>query len=273
MCNRKTQAVQKDIRKKEKRKMWEKFKNSSFGKKCVELSHNRGAVIAFVCLLLTLSVVLSVSIATNRAKQKYLGEDTTSTEAATTASGENETSGGSATTPNYNETKPSQNTGAEPEEFSLSLPVSKGNVGKEHDATLQVWSATMGDYRVHLGIDIMTEENAPVYAAADGTVSKIWDDALMGRCVAVSHDGKMFTIYKNLAETLGDEITEGAKVTSGQQIGQVGESAIAELADEPHLHLEMTVNGLAVDPLDYFSETAKKLLTVDTSYEGEAVTQ
>lgn len=233
--------------------MFEKFKE-----KCKSLAHNRAAVVTFVILLLTLTVVLSVSIATNRAKKDNNREDPTSAQ----TSGEQVTDGtsnGTVQNPTHNntETKP---VSGEVEEFELSLPV-QGVIAKGHDATIQVWSETMGDYRVHLGLDIATDENAPVFASADGTIEKIWDDALMGRCVAISHGDDIYTFYKNLNSTLEDGIEEGAKVTRGQKIGKVGSTAIAELADEPHLHIEMTVNGLSTDPRDYFSSEAKDSLT------------
>ena len=231
--------------------MFEKFKE-----KCKSLAHNRAAVVTLVILLLTLTVVLSVSIATNRAKKNNREENTgaqTSGEQVT-----DDTSNGTVQNPTHNntETKP---VSGEVEEFELSLPA-QGVIAKGHDATIQVWSETMGDYRVHLGLDIATDENAPVFASADGTVEKIWDDALMGRCVAISHGDDIYTFYKNLNSTLEDGIEEGAKVTRGQKIGKVGSTAIAELADEPHLHIEMTVNGLSTDPRDYFSSEAKDSL-------------
>ena len=108
-----------------------------------------------------------------------------------------------------------------------------------------------------MGLDIASAKSAPVVAAADGTVTKIWDDALMGKCVAIHHGDEIYTFYKNLDPILSAGITENAEVKCGQQIGKVGESAISELADEPHLHLEMTVNGIAVDPQDYLSDAAK----------------
>lgn len=231
--------------------MFEKFKE-----KCKSLAHNRAAVVTFVILLLTLTVVLSVSIATNRAKKNNREENTgaqTSGEQVT-----DNTGNGTVQNPTHNntETKP---VSGEVEEFELSLPA-QGVIAKGHDATIQVWSETMGDYRVHLGLDIATDENAPVFASADGTIEKIWDDALMGRCVAISHGDDIYTFYKNLNSTLEDGIEEGAKVTRGQKIGKVGSTAIAELADEPHLHIEMTVNGLSTDPRDYFSSEAKDSL-------------
>ena len=42
---------------------------------------------------------------------------------------------------------------------------------------------------------------------------------------------------------------------------------MVEIAEEPHLHFEMTVADLAVDPLKYFSEDALRSLTIDASYE------
>ncbi len=235
--------------------MFEKFKE-----KCKALSRNRAAVVTFVIILLALTVVLSVSIANNRAKKNNVEEQTTAQNQGGESTERNDGIGsGTIEAPSHNntETKP---VSGEVEEFELSLPA-QGVIAKGHDATIQVWSETMGDYRVHLGVDIATSEDAPVYASADGKIEKIWDDALMGRCVAISHGDDIYTFYKNLDSALAAGIEEGSKVSRGQKIGIVGNTAIAELADEPHLHLEMTVGGLAVDPRDYFSAEAKESLT------------
>ena len=50
-------------------------------------------------------------------------------------------------------------------------------------------------------------------------------------------------------------------------IGAVGESAMVEVAEQPHLHLEMTVNGLLVDPTDYLDADAMATLGEDANYE------
>ena len=237
--------------------MWKKFKESRFAQKCKELSHKGGFVATVACLTLILAVVLSASIATNRAKEQYADEtgknNTSQTETPTDT--EEGTANGTVNTPVHKDEN-EQPVGGEAEEFQLSLPAN-GVIAKGHDATLQVWSETMGAYKVHLGIDITTEEGAPVFAAADGTVAKIWDDAMMGKCVSIDHGDGIFTFYKNLDPVLSEGIEKGTALQSGQQIGKVGESAMAELADEPHLHIEMTVNGIAVDPTDYLSKEAK----------------
>jgi murein DD-endopeptidase MepM/ murein hydrolase activator NlpD len=126
----------------------------------------------------------------------------------------------------------------------------------------------MGDYRVHLGIDIATAPEALVYAAADGKIEKIWEDTMMGTCVAVTHKDETVSIYKNLAKELAEGISVGAKVERGQQLGLVGDTAVVEMADEPHLHFEVTVGGISVDPLDYFSEADVEALSEDTAFES-----
>lgn len=241
--------------------MWEKFKESRFAQKCKELSHNGGFVATVACLTLVLAVVLSATIATNRTKQQYANDNSsgTNTQNGNQTEIEEGTANGTVNTPVHKEENETP-VGGEPEEFKLSLPAT-GVISKGHDATIQVWSETMGAYKVHLGIDINTEEGAPVFAAADGTVSKIWDDAMMGKCIAIDHGDGVFTFYKNLDPALSEGIEKGKALKSGDQIGKVGESALAEIADEPHLHIEMTVNGLAVDPTDYFSKEAKDTIS------------
>ena len=255
--------------------MWEKFKESNFAKKCKELSQRRGVVAVSLCLVLALAVVLSVSIATNRAKKKFGDESGTETSIRSEQTSEKDANGelsnGTVDLPTHNNGSEAP-VGAEPQEFVLALPA-EGVLAKGHDATIQVWSETMSDYRVHLGIDIATEEGAPVFAAADGVIEKVWDDALMGRCVAISHGDEIYTFYKNLDPELSAGIEADAEVKCGQQIGKVGESAIAELADEPHLHVEMTVDGLSVDPIDYFNKEAKAALENDTAYESAAINE
>ena len=240
--------------------MWEKFKESNFAKKCKDLSRRGGVVATVICLVLILTVALSVSIATNRAKKKYAVD--TNTPAGTnveeaTDNGNNslDTENGTVNAPVHKEEN-EKPVGGEAEEFELALPVT-GAIAKGHDNTIQVWSETLGAYKVHLGLDITSEKGAPVLAAADGKVAKVWDDALMGKCVAIDHGDEIFTFYKNLDPVLQSGIEEGKELKRGDQIGKVGDSAISELADEPHLHIEMTVNGLSVDPADYLSQEAK----------------
>ena len=89
----------------------------------------------------------------------------------------------------------------------------------------------------------------------------------MGQCIAIKHSGDVYTIYKNLSTTLPEQIAVGVAVKAGDVIGSVGETAMVEVAQDPHLHLEMTVGGLQVDPTEYLDEDALATLHEDTNYE------
>ena len=127
------------------------------------------------------------------------------------------------------------------------LPVS-GELGEDFSDTLHVFSPTMNDYRTHLGVDIYASLGTEVKAVADGVVLDVWKDHFMGTCVSIEHSGNSVSIYKNLDESVADGIIKGASVKAGDVIGAVGETAMNEIACEPHLHYELKVDGKHVDP-------------------------
>jgi len=149
----------------------------------------------------------------------------------------------------------------------LLLPVS-GNLTAAHDLELQVWSDTMSDYRTHCGIDIAAAPGASVCSAADGVIAQIWEDPMMGQCMSVKHAGDLLTVYRNLSPYLPVGIAEGTAVRAGQLIANIGESAMVELAEEPHLHFEVMLAGEYVNPLDHLSDSVKTSLSADSAYEG-----
>lgn len=262
--------------------MWEKFKQSKFASKFKGAGASRAAYVTVITLLLALAVLITATAISNRVK-KNKDEQNEPDQSQNGPSQSEDDKGGNSSSDNEqtpsgttgDTVKPDDGAGKDEDANStpssavpeLSLPVS-GSVSKGHDASIQVFSPTMGDYRIHLGVDMTTAEDAPVMAAADGVISQIWDDPMMGKCLAISHSGDAYTIYKNLDVTLPDDIAVGATVTAGQQIGIVGETATLELAEEPHLHLEMTVGGLAVDPMEYFSAQALAAIGTDGSHEA-----
>ena len=223
------------------------FKNSKLAK---NIKENRAVYITALTLLVALAVIITVTAVANRSK-KPVDTAPVTTDPTVTAD------------PNETEEPDTSVVDMLP---SFSLPVS-GKLSKNHDSEMQVFSNTMQDYRVHLGVDICAEENAAVSAVAAGTVVEVWEDALMGQCVALSHSGDAVSVYKNLSLTLPEGIEAGAEVKAGDVIGYVGDTAMTELADEAHLHFEMTVGGIQVNPLDYFGEDAVATLAQDTSYE------
>lgn len=111
-----------------------------------------------------------------------------------------------------------------------------------------VFSATMKDYRAHTGLDIASPVGSEVRCYTAGTVDRVEEDAFFGTVVTVRHDYGLVTVYANLAPELAAGIQPGVTLKAGDRIGYVGTSALAESADEPHLHFEMLLNGDRIDP-------------------------
>ncbi len=128
----------------------------------------------------------------------------------------------------------------------------KGEILREHDIETLSYDATMADWRTHDGIDIACTAGTQVKAPAGGTVSDIYTDDLMGKTVVISHADGVVSVCSNLAGVPNVEI--GDTVRTGDIIGSVGKSAIAESAEVSHLHLSMTRDGVSVDPLDYLPQ-------------------
>ena len=149
------------------------------------------------------------------------------------------------------ETPPEEEPKEDEKTLSFILPVSAGTVGIGYDEDMPVFSTTLGEWRLHLGIDILTEENAPVYAAEDGIVTGIYKDGRFGYTIEITHDDEHKTVYSNLKNETLVSLEIGDEVGKGDRIGTVGDSAISEIAEEPHLHFEIFVGGVAKDPTEY----------------------
>lgn len=126
-----------------------------------------------------------------------------------------------------------------------------GYVMREYTEDALVFSPTMNDYRVHLGVDIAGKVGDPVYAFCEGTVKEVTNHPFMGKTVVISHANGIESRYMNLANELPENIKEGATVSVGTVIGAIGETALAECADSPHLHFEVWANGKQVSPSGY----------------------
>ncbi|MBQ9131340.1 MAG: M23 family metallopeptidase [Clostridia bacterium] len=239
--------------------MWKKWKESEFFRKMKQIRVNRAVYLSAVVILTALAVVLAITAVSNRAHRNDAG----GTDSGNTTLNPPATEPGTTEPPT--DTTPDRPTDDKIPE--LALPT-QGKLEQKHSVDVQVFNPTMNDYRVHLGIDIATDEKAPVCAVAAGTVSQIWEDPMMGWCVALEHTGDCVTVYKNLAKDLAQGLATGQTVQQGQLLGYVGDSAMMEIAQEPHLHMEMTVGGLQVDPLEYFSAAVIATLTQDTAFEN-----
>ena len=146
-----------------------------------------------------------------------------------------------------------------PEKVVYTMPA-KGEIVKSHSLDTPVFSATLGDWRIHKGIDVSCEVGTEVYSVAKGEVSAIYQDPFLGRTVEITHEGGIKSIYSNLKNE-DICVNVGDKVDGGTLIGVVGDTSLTELADESHLHFEMKAGDVSVNPLDYITERAENAPT------------
>ena len=158
---------------------------------------------------------------------------------------------------NKNETPAPEENKPTPEAKLSFIAPTTGTVVKEHSLELPVFSLTLGEWRVHTGIDISCEEGAGVFASEAGVVTGIYSDPMLGYTIEITHSGELKTRYSNLSGEVGD-LKVGDEVALGDKIGVVGDSALSELAEEPHLHFEVLLKDVKVNPLDYITKEAQK---------------
>ena len=133
-------------------------------------------------------------------------------------------------------------------ELIFAFPVD-GEVVKNFAMENLQYSTTLEEWTTHQGIDIKADRTTVVKAAEEGTITAIKNDPRFGLTVIIEHQDGFKTVYSNLLTT--EFVTEDEKVEKGQSIGTVGNSAVFEIADEPHLHFEMLKNGEYIDPTNY----------------------
>lgn len=144
------------------------------------------------------------------------------------------------------EAQPQQAAQATPDYFIW--PVS-GEIENAYSMAALTYNTTMRDWRTHDGLDIAAEMGTQVKAAASGTVSKVYEDDMMGTTVVISHGNGLESLYANLASA--PPVSEGQSVSVGQIIGSVGDTALYEAGEVAHLHFAMSQNGESIDPTDY----------------------
>ena len=152
---------------------------------------------------------------------------------------------------NQTENKNSVATNVEPEKVKdpeFAIPV-EGEIMRNYAEDSLIYSETLEEWVVHLGIDIKAERTTVVKASEAGTITSIKNDPRYGLTVVIEHVNGFKTIYSNLLTT--EFVTEGEKVEKGQAIGTVGNSASFEIVDEPHLHFEILKDDENVDPNIY----------------------
>ena len=104
---------------------------------------------------------------------------------------------------------------------------------------------TGGAQRVHTGTDFGAGPGSPVMAAASGQVVMVDNLNIRGLATIIDHGRGVYTGYWHQSEAY---VSPGDYVEQGQVIGAVGSSG---RVSGPHLHWELWVNGIPVDPMQW----------------------
>ena len=116
----------------------------------------------------------------------------------------------------------------------------------------------LGGRRQHKGIDLAEPVGSPVYATADGMVSRADWFSSYGLFISLEHGGNIQTRYGHLSRL---NVAAGQSVHKGDLIGYVGTTG---RSTGPHLHYEVRIAGVAVNPIPYMQGSAQPVLAANT---------
>ena len=101
--------------------------------------------------------------------------------------------------------------------------------------------------KMHTGVDFAAQIGTPIYATADGVIDKLEVSfSGYGKVLEIDHG---YGYRTRFAHMHGFSVRYGQKIKRGDLIGYVGNTG---LSTAPHLHYEVFVNGVHVNPIHYF---------------------
>ncbi len=107
----------------------------------------------------------------------------------------------------------------------------------------------VGGRRAHKGVDLAAPTGTPVFATADAIVSRADRFSTYGLYISLQHGAALETRYAHLSRLA---VAAGQRVSKGDIIGYVGSTG---RSTGPHLHYEVRMDGVAVNPIPYMAES------------------
>ncbi len=111
----------------------------------------------------------------------------------------------------------------------------------------------LGSRRAHKGVDLAAATGTPIFATADGIVSKASRFSSYGLFVSIEHGAQLQTRFAHMSRIA---VSHGDRVKKGDIIGYVGSTG---RSTGPHLHYEVRIAGEAVNPIPYMVESEAQL--------------
>lgn len=133
------------------------------------------------------------------------------------------------------------------EDSIMEWPV-RGTVLVDYNMDETVYYPTLDQYRVSSAIALQAVEDAPVYAAADGQVLSVVQDACTGTTVTMELGNGYQAVYGQLKDLT---VAEGDTVKEGEVIGNISAPTKYYSVEGPNLYFAMKKDGVPVDPFEY----------------------
>lgn len=133
------------------------------------------------------------------------------------------------------------------EDSIMEWPV-RGTVLVDYNMDETVYYPTLDQYRVSPAIALQAVEDAPVYAAADGQVLSVVQDACTGTTVTMELGNGYQAVYGQLKDLT---VAEGDTVKEGEVIGNISAPTKYYSVEGPNLYFAMKKDGVPVDPFEY----------------------
>ena len=121
------------------------------------------------------------------------------------------------------------------------------------------WHPVIGGRHQHKGVDLAEPVGSPVYATADGVVGRADWFSSYGLYISLEHGGNIETRYGHLSRL---NVAAGQTVHKGDLIGYVGTTG---RSTGPHLHYEVRIAGVAVNPIPYLQGGVQTAAVVATT--------
>lgn len=109
------------------------------------------------------------------------------------------------------------------------------------------WRGSLDSGRQHNGLDLANPNGGFIYAAGDGRIRTADYRGGYGNVVEIDHGHGVRTLYAHLSE-INQRLRPGDAVRAGDPIARMG---MTGNATGVHLHYEVWIDGLLVDPLHY----------------------
>ncbi|ABC64558.1 M23 family metallopeptidase [Erythrobacter litoralis] len=120
----------------------------------------------------------------------------------------------------------------------------------------------LGGRRSHKGVDLAAPTGTPVYATGDGLVEMAQWFSSYGKYIQIGHGNDLETRFAHLSRIVVDK---GEFVQKGDLIGYVGSTG---RSTGPHLHYEVRVGGVAVNPIPYMVESDTQIAFAEATGRG-----